>query len=187
MSRKTSYLLSINKRIVQREIFSRLEKKKLNKVIGLGGPDLTNYLLLLNKYNVKHAEIYEYDISNLTLQLNTYKPIIDNQVLYGDVLYATPDKSDTFYDLDFCCSIINARNHIKKFKNNVCYTLSIRPVGLEKTIKEFSKLIDGTRKPTLTLIKQEKEYKSYSLKTDSKKYLCYIYRDSVPMLTISSI
>lgn len=186
-SKKTSYLQSTNKRIVQKEIFSKLKKKKLNKVIGLGGPNLTNYLALLHNYDVEQAEIYEYDISKLALQLKSYKPVINSEILFSDVINAVPDKSNTFYDLDFCCSIINAAPHIKKFKNNVCYTLSIRPVGLEKTIKHFSKLVDDTKKPILTLIKEKEEYKSYCLKTDSKKYLCYLYRDSTPMLTISSI
>lgn len=186
-SKKTSYLHSTNKRIVQNIIFSKLEKKKLSKIVGLAGPNITNYLSILNDFKVKQAEIYEYDISKIALQLQNYKPIIDNEVIYSDVLYATPNKSNTFYDLDFCCSIKNATKHIQKFTNNVCYTLSIRPVGLEKTIKEFSKLVDSTKNPVFTLIKSNDEYKSYNLITNTKKYKCYIYRDTSPMLTISSI
>lgn len=186
-SKKTSYLHSINKRIVQKEIFSNLKKRKLYKVIGLGGPNITDYLSLLHDFKVVQAEIYEYDISKIALQLQNYKPIIESEVIYGDVLYAEPNKSNTFYDLDFCCSIKNAAKHIKKFTNNVCYTLSIRPVGLEKTIKQFSKLVDSTKNPVFTLIKSNSEYKFYSLKTDTKKYDCYVYRDTTPMLTIYSI
>lgn len=186
-SKKTSYLESTNKRIVQKEIFSKLEKKKLSKVIGLGGPNITNYLLLLNSYKVEQAEIYEYDISKLALQLRNYKPVIDSNVTFGDVLYAESDKNNTFYDLDFCCSIDSASEHIKKFKKNVCYTLSIRPVGFEETIKKFARLIDGTKQPVIKLIEKKEGYKHYSLKTNTKKFKCYVYRDTVSMVTISSI
>lgn len=178
---------STNKRIVQKEIFSNLKKRKLSKVIGLGGPNITNYLLLLNSFNVEQAEIYEYDISKLALQLKNYKPVIKSEVLFGDVFYAQPNQSDTFYDLDFCCSIKNARTHVQKFTKNVCYTLSLRPIGFEQTIKEFAKLIDGTKKPLLTFIESNDGFKSYRLKTDSKKFMCYVYKDTTPMLTISSL
>jgi len=188
-SHKTDYTQSINKRAVQASIYEKLKWKKLTKVVGLGGPNITDYLLLLRSYKVKSAEIYEYDISKLTLQLDHYMPIIDSEIKYSDVYHAAANQPNTFYDLDFCCSINNARIHIPKFTKNVCFTLSIRPIGLDKTIKEFAKLVDNTLHPELKLVYSHydkySKYKSYVLKTVTKEYQCYIYKDTVPMISIT--
>lgn len=188
-SQKTDYTQSINKRAVQASIYQKVKWNKLHKVVGLGGPNITDYLLLLRSHKVKRAQIYEYDLAQLSIQIDHYMPVIDSEIRYADVYHADPNQSDTFYDLDFCCSINNARIHVQKFKHNVCYTLSIRPIGLEKTIKEFAKLVDNTKDPEFELkhshCDSSTKYKCYVLNTNTKQYECYIYKDTVPMISIT--
>lgn len=190
-AQKSDYSQSINKRAVQHAIFKSLKVKHLTNLVGLAGPNITEYLILLKSHGIKQAEIYEYDISKLAIQLENYQPVIKSQIKFSDVLHAEPNKQDTLYDLDFCCSINGARMHISKFTDNVVYTLSIRPIGLDETVKQFSKLTDGTLNPEFELVKAvhspQGKYKCYNLELKTKKYTCYVYKDTVPMLTIQSI
>lgn len=190
-SPKDDYSLSFNKRAVQSLVFKSYKERKIKKLIGLGGPNIRQYLLFLKSQGIKHAEIYEYDISKMAIQLSKYQPVIESQIKYQDILNAEPNRPDTLYDLDFCCSIKSAANHVYKFTDNVIITLSIRPIGLNKTISEFAKLVDRTTNPEFewieTITNKLGKFKLYKLTTKKHKYDCYVYKDSTPMLTIKSL
>jgi hypothetical protein len=184
--RKLSYESSSNKKAVQKKIY--LQYKGIKKVIGLGGPNLTEYLLFLKSMGIKQADIYEFDAEQLLLQINNYVPVINSQIYYGDILRAVPNKTDTLYDLDFCCCILSAKKHIEKFTTNSIITLSIRPYGLEQTIEKFCQYIDSTSTYTVDYHYNHTEnYKVYRIDVGKKKYLCYSYRDTTPMITLQSI
>lgn len=190
-SRKNDYSLSFNKKAVQHTIFNQYKSQRFKKLVGLAGPNINDYFSFLKSKGIKQAEVYEYDISKLAIQLSKYQPVIKSEIKYQDIYHADPDRKDTVYDLDFCCSIRNAAKHVKKFTCNVVVTLSIRPIGLKKTIKKFAKLVDGTLNPEFYLVEvvsaKTGSFKIYRLNTDTRKYQCYIYKDSMPMLTIQSI
>lgn len=188
---KNDYSLSFNKRAVQSLVFRSFKDQKIKKLVGLGGPNIRNYLLFLKSQGIRHAEIYEHDISKMAIQLTNYRPVIESQIRYQDIFHAEANRPDTLYDLDFCCTIRSAANHVHKFTNNVIITLSIRPVGLNKTIKEFAKLVDRTSNPEFylvdTITNKFGKFKLYKLTTSKHSYNCYVYKDTTPMLTIKSL
>lgn len=189
---KTDYSLSKNKRAVQEAIFSLYKDRKFNKVVGLAGPNITEYLQMMKNKGITTAEIYENNISQLAIQMGHFKPIISSQVVFGDIIQASANQDFTLYDLDFCCSINTASEHIQKFSDDASVTtLSIRPVGFIHTILKYAELIDRKGNPSIEFLggvtTSLGKYRTYSLSVGSKKYMCYLYKDSVPMVTIQSI
>lgn len=188
---KTDYSTSVNKRAVQNAIFNSLSHK-FNKVIGLAGPNITDYLKFMKQNGVKSAEIYEKNISQLAIQMNDFVPVIASKIQFGDIIQAKSHQPKTLYDLDFCCSINNAYQHIQKFSDDASIiTLSIRPVGFMHTLLKFSQLIDSESSPIIEFLGSVEhnlgKYRTYNLTTGAKKYKCYLYKDSVPMVTIQSL
>lgn len=188
---KTDYSMSVNKRAVQDAIFSSLTHK-YKKVVGLAGPNITDYLSMMKNRGFKSAEIYENDISQLAIQIDHFKPIIKAQINFGDIMQAKPNEPNTLYDLDFCCSINNAYQHIQKFSDDATITtLSIRPVGFMHTLLKFSQLIDSESSPRIEFLGSVThnlgKYRTYCLSIGAKKYQCYLYKDTVPMVTIQSL
>jgi hypothetical protein len=188
---KTDYSLSVNKRAVQNAIFNLYKRYKFDKVVGLAGPNITDYLELMKQNGFKSAEIYENDISQLAIQMNSFRPVIESKIQFGDIIQAKPNQPHTLYDLDFCCSINTANQHIQKFSDDVAITtLSIRPVGFMHTILKYAELIDSKSSPIIQFLGSVNnhlgKYRTYSLVVGSKKYRCYLYKDSVPMVTIQS-
>lgn len=190
---KTDYTLSKNKRAVQEAIFNLYKKHKFNRVVGLAGPNITEYLQMMKDKGFRHAEIYENNISQLAIQMGHYKPVISSQVVFGDIILANANQENTLYDLDFCCSINTASEHIQKFSSDdaVVTTLSIRPVGFIHTILKYAQLIDRKSSPIIEFLggvtSHLGKYRTYRLSVNNKKYMCYLYKDSVPMVTIQSI
>jgi hypothetical protein len=190
---KTDYSQSKNKRAVQDAIFNLYDGHKFNRVVGLAGPNITDYLQMMNQYGIKTAEIYENDISQLVIQMNRFSPVMKSEIIFSDIIAAKPNQPHTLYDLDFCCSINNATEHIKKFSSDdaVITTLSIRPVGFMHTILKYSELIDRKSSPIIEFLGKTSnhlgKFRAYQLTTGSKKFMCYLYKDSAPMVTIQSI
>jgi hypothetical protein len=136
---------------------------------------------MMNQYGIKTAEIYENDISQLAIQMNRFSPVMKSEIIFSDIIAAKPNQPHTLYDLDFCCSINNA----------VITTLSIRPVGFMHTILKYSELIDRKSSPIIEFLGKISnrlgKFRAYQLTTGSKKFMCYLYKDSAPMVTIQSI
>jgi hypothetical protein len=182
MVTKTSYKTSFKKRVVQNRIFSSIKGKYTN-LVGLGGPDINDYLTIVKKIGIKQAVLYEHDNSVLLKQVSTLKPVIPTRVIYNDIIEQEPGQKKTIYDLDFCCSALSAYTHLKKFsKDPTITTLSIRPIGTNKTIENYLKAVTGTKKYRKVLVSKTSDYLELNLVTTKKTIKCYLYKDSSPML-----
>lgn len=183
---KSTYKQSVNKRMVQDRLYAQI-KGKYDQLIGLGGPDLNDYLTFARKAGIKSATIYEYDVDQLFRQITGNVDELPTQVIFKDILDCPSGVPNAFYDLDFCCSVTTARKHIKKFRNDPSmFTFSIRPVGLEDSIKQFVKVKQGNKNYELTLVESKPSHKLYNLKLEESEQQVYIYYDSVPMLIITN-
>jgi hypothetical protein len=183
---KESYKDSKRKKIVQKEVYKEI-KGKYTHLIGLGGPDLNEYLKLAKYAGIKNALIYEFNVDQLLIQAS--KPIntLSTRVIFGDIYQSPCKMKDTFYDFDFCCSVKTAQEHIKKFKNDpVLFTFSIRPLGLNNSIKLYVSSVQKSYKYNLELIKVNPFFRKYQLNLKDSVQTVYIYRDSVPMLVINN-
>jgi len=132
---KKTYVNSHNKKLVREFI---LQKITFEKVIGLPGPDINVYLERFEKKGVKDFEIYEIDSKLALVQLAKVKSKSKLSLKIGDIINASPDEKNVFYDLDFCDSVKYLQEHISKFKNNFMMTFSYR-IGLKYTIDTFFK------------------------------------------------
>lgn len=182
---KSDYTNSLNKKVVQKLIYSEVKQQGFKKLIGLAGPNITDYLTMTKKHGIKQAQVYENSYVNLFHQMNSFNPPIKTTVLYQDIYHA-PVYQDVLYDLDFTCTIKNANKHIKKFKDVFSIiTLSLRGVGLMFTIKKFCKIV-SKMKPTISLnVKVTSSYKKHIIQFGNEKsYTLYQYKDSMSMLTI---
>lgn len=183
---KSDYTLAKNKKAVQNDIFKRAQKKNFTKVVGLGGPNITQYLQFLKSYGIKEADIYENNKFHILLQISNFQPVITSKVHFKDITDALEKQKDTLYDMDFCCSIHAVSDSIKKFKDNSIFTFSLRPVGIKSTIDEFFKSLHAKAKPKITYdYKVKKQFKIHKAEWNGNKYFCYVYRDTTPMLTIT--
>lgn len=107
----------------------------LSNLVGLGGPDLIQYVDFFYKRGFKNINIWEDNKDILFAQIKQL-PQARVSLNMGDILNA-PILKDTLYDLDFCRSLLCAKDHIKKFKTNTVFTFAIRPLGKETTIELF--------------------------------------------------
>lgn len=176
---KSSYKDSVNKRTIQKIVYGKIRSKYTN-LIGLGGPDLPDYLKLAKKAKIKSALIYENNVDHLLVQASKKNDTIPTRVVYGNILQA-PSEKDTFYDLDFCCSVISVISHIQKFKDNPCmFTFSVRPVGFDETVNKFINTLYGENY-NISLEEERIEYKKYLIVTPNKSVTVYRYTDTSPM------
>jgi hypothetical protein len=182
---KTDYTTSHNKKIVQKIIYKRFKKKGIKNLIGLAGPNISNYLSFVKSMGIKMANIYEKNPTQLLLQILDYKFLMRTSVKFEDIFQANPHLKDTVYDLDFDCSILHVKRHIKRFVNNAIITLAIRPVGLELTLKMFSKLVSKHKATILYNVKTTDNYKLHEIQFPEKTYLCYQYKDKSNMLSLT--
>jgi len=183
---KTDYTHSPKKRVVQSLVFKQAIKGK-NKLIGLAGPNINNYLKFIKQMGIQVVDIYESHPMQLLLQMLDYKASfnVKTRVQNTDIYNAPANEKDTLYDLDFDCSILLVKKHIKKFIENSIITLAIRPVGVQKTLSIFSKLV-SREKPHIELnVQNTKDYTLHKVVFPSKTYLCYQYRDKSNMITIT--
>jgi hypothetical protein len=182
--RKVDYTKAYRKKIIQDLVFDDFKSRGLSKIIGLAGPNITDYLTFAKSKGIKQAEIYEKDSMNLLYQIADFRPPIKTKVLYQDILHANVQEN-VLYDLDFTCTIKNAEQHIKKFKNNAIITLALRKIGLMPTLKKFCKLVSNLT-PEITLnIQVNPNYKVHLVNFGKEKsYTVYQYFDTTPMCMI---
>lgn len=184
---KTSYEKSVNKRTLQTDIFSSV-RGRFKHLVGLGGPNINDYLGLVKKAGIKTSQIYENNAGQLLIQASTFKPVISTQVIYGDIIQAETGLKNTLYDLDFCFSIKNAEEHIEKFRHDcTLITLALRPVDMETTIRKYIKALTGAKTYSCNFVRKTKAYSEYVIRVKSKLLRCYVYRDSSPMIVISNL
>lgn len=169
------YSIHTEKRSIQDKVFPLIKK---NHIITLAGPNVKDYLSKLPE--MESIEIWENDGKVMLKQLLEIRDLDIKKVKYnfGDIYRADVDE-DCFYDLDFCCTIKSAAEHVKKFKDCAfMITLSLRDCILPKTIDRFLKavgeeVISDIPHPQFNL-----------LTTDKNEYIYTTYCDSSPMVTI---
>ena len=165
---------------VREFIFSHF---KCSNVVGLAGPNIEKYINWCSSKGFKNIEIYENNPEILLMQLtNIHKPC---KLVFGDINTAIPDKEDTFYDLDYCCTIQKVREYIPKFKRNYSITLSRRLVGTDKTIADFFK---SANEIILTKVFKTTPVKHTIFTTiKGNKYIYANYWDTSAMCCITKI
>lgn len=136
---KSTYTDGYNKRAIRSSLMSLTNKQK---VIGLAGPDIVEYINDMKKKGYKKFILYENNKEILWKQINSFKHIkTPITLIYDDICNVDPDEKDTLYDLDFCTTIKNMEHCIKKFNSNFIMTFSTR-IGMNETIELFFKYRD---------------------------------------------
>jgi hypothetical protein len=181
--KKLDYSKAYRKKLVQDVVFNDFKERGINKLVGLAGPNITDYLSFVKSKGIKQAEVYERDYVNLIYQMSDFKPPIKTTVKYQDILNAIVQEN-VIYDLDFCCTIKNAAPHIKKFKNNAIITLALRKIGLMPTLKKFCEIVSNLTPDIQLNVQVTPNYKVHLLIFGDKSYTVYQYHDTTPMCMI---
>lgn len=184
---KDSYKHSVNKREVQRQVYRQI-RGKYKHLIGLGGPDLGDYLKLAKYAGIKNAIIYEFNVDQLLLQVSRDNNTIPTRVIFDDILSCPANVPGAFYDLDFCCSTQTAKPHIRKFKDDpAMFTFSIRPVGLKDSVRQYVRSMYSYAAYEFELLEQSSSFRRYELTTDHGVQTAFVYTDSTPMLVMTNL
>jgi len=133
---KESYIDAINKRAAQ-DITLVAENKR---IIGLGGPDIKEYVAILRSKGFEEIIIFE---DNYEVYRNQIRQFPDCELIHGDIRDHL--REDAFYDLDFCCSIKTIEPWLPIITSLKEYSLtcSIRPIGMEKSVGIFNRYGHG--------------------------------------------
>lgn len=185
MTTYTQSLLNYSERTqkaaVREFLFSFFLNAQLNKIIGLAGPNIKDYLNFLRSKGFNEFEIYEMDALTAIHQLTNLNGRITLKL--GDILQANPDEPNVLYDLDYCVTVRYMKEHIAKFKNNFIMTFA-RRVPLAETIGTFF------------TVRDEKVIKTYVYdspvnhtvyETNKGKYIYAPYKDTSPMCCFAKI
>ena len=187
---KKTYNDSKNKKIVREFILTEyiLIKFSLEKIIGLPGPDIKDYLKYLKSKGFKEFELYENNSDQWYKQIFKLHSsrIFKSKISYlgKDILHASYINKNVFYDLDFCASVRYLQNHIKKFKSNFIMTFSYRGVGLQYTIDTFFKCREEKILDTQEL---NSPLKHTIFTTNNGKYIFVKYYDTSAMCCFAKI
>ena len=127
---KETYVNSENKHAVREFLFNHFE---FNKIVGLAGPDINEYIQWCKKKNYNEFEIWENNPLMAMNQLSKVKHPVSYK--FGNIIN-TSIEENVLYDLDYCVSVRYMQDHIKKFKNNFIMTFSTR-IGVQQTIDKF--------------------------------------------------
>ena len=180
---KIDYTKAYKKKVVQQIVFDDFKQRGMTKLVGLAGPNITDYLSFVKSKGIKSAEIYENNYGNLLYQMQNFKSPIQTTINYQDVYFAN-DEQHVIYDLDFCCSIKNAAPHIKKFKKNAIVTLALRGIGLMPTLKQFCKLVSKLKPEFELNVEVTSNFKRHLVHLGNQSYTAYQYSDTTPMVLI---
>ena len=177
---KLTYKDAKNKKRVREFLLSKFDFNTINKVIGLPGPDIEDYVnIFRNKYNIINFELYE---NNEEI----YKMQKDYDVIFGEILNSNPFYKTALYDLDFCASTLYLEKEIQRFKSNFIMTFSTR-LGILKTINKFFDYREEEIKKIVKVFEKNIRYdKIFTNKTENPYYFIRYY-DTSPMCCISHI
>ncbi len=175
---KKEYSISLNKRRIQGEIYSRLKKLKHGKIVGLSGSSPRIYVTFLKSHGFKHIVLYENNRSVICEHYNQLS-LTKAHFRYGDI-YDCPIKKGYIYDLDFCYTIKNKHivKYIHKFKKNFILTLCLRAGKIDKLIPEYFSIRGETIKGIQKIDEDRIVF------TDEGKYVFKWYFDTSPMVSI---
>lgn len=127
---KQTYLNSEKKHAVREFLFDHFS---FNKIVGLAGPDINEYISWCKDKGYDDFEIWENDPFIAVKQLGKVEHPVNYK--FGNIIN-TSVKSDVLYDLDYCVSVRYMEEHLRKFKDNFIMTFSTR-IGVQETIDKF--------------------------------------------------
>ncbi len=59
--KKLDYSKAYRKKLVQQVVFDDFKERGITKLVGLAGPNITDYLSFVKSKGIKQAEVYERD------------------------------------------------------------------------------------------------------------------------------
>lgn len=159
------------------------------RLVGLAGPQP---LECIQRWRNKGAEdiiVYENNVDTYIQQQKLLIRDIKVDLCLGDIMTA-PYERGTFYDLDFCSSLMVTEGNFAKFEENFMFTFAMRS-GKEK-FKGFKKgdMMDMffERRGETIVGDEETEYcykttHQREVQTNKGIYHVTTYRDGLPMMT----
>lgn len=169
------------KKEVRNFLFSFYADMQLNKIVGLAGPQIGDYVNFCKSRGYTEFEIYEKDGLTAIHQLVQLKDRVELKL--KDILEANPDQPNALFDLDYCVTVRHMKEHIAKFKNNFIMTFSSR-VSQKETIDTFFSVRE--EQVIKTYVKTS-PLKHTEYHTDKGRYIHLVYRDTSPMCCIAKI
>lgn len=184
----TSYTKSLTKnaertqkKAVREFLFSLFADMQLNKIVGLAGPNVVDYLNFLKSKGFDEFEIYEIDSLTAIHQLKHLNGKVCLKL--GDVIEANPDEPNTLYDLDFCVTVRHMHKHIARFTKHFIMTFA-RRVSLAETLGTFFS-VRNEKVITSCVKKTPMEHEIYV--TDKGRYVYVPYKDTSAMCCFAKI
>lgn len=149
------------KRQTQATAWNQINNKKY--FVGLGGPNLETYTNFVKSRGFEKILSFENSAGIFHKQLQQFSKVKHVSLYFDNICNHLEDYPNAFYDLDFCCCITTIEACLKKIHKlpQFTLTLSIRPVGYEKTLEIFrsygnSKIVElkyYDNYPMLTILK----------------------------------
>jgi len=148
--RKLSYREASNKKKTREFLFSLFAQQQLNKIVGLAGPDVDDYIKFCKSKGYSEFEIYENHIPTIFEQIRFLRTKGKISLTYGNILDADADRENVLFDLDYCVTARFMRSHLKKFNKNFIMTFA-RRITNKETFDSFFNAKKETLKSVLTL------------------------------------
>ena len=182
--RKHTYKDSSNKKKVREFLFSLFAQQQLNKIVGLAGPDVQDYINFCKSKGYDEIEIFENHIPTAIEQVKYLRTKGRITLTFGDIVNADPDMKDVLYDLDYCVTTKFMYSHLRKFNNNFIMTFA-RRISDKETFNTFFNAKKETLKSVLTLFSP---IKHSILETENGNTYYYVeYRDTSNMCCFAKI
>lgn len=179
--RKLTYKKSDNKKQVREFLFSLFANKQLNKIVGLAGPDIDDYLQFCKSKGYDEFEIYENHFPTAVEQIRKLRTHKKVNIRFGDILQANPDNDKVLFDLDYCATVRTLTQHISKFNYNFIMTFSRR---VADTIETF---FNSRNERILKSVEYESPVQHTVFTTKKGKYIYVPYYDTSSMCCIAKI
>lgn len=182
--RKLSYKDASNKKKVRDFLFSLFMDQQLNKIVGLAGPDVHDYIKFCKSKGYTEFEIYENHIPTIFDQIKYFRTKARVSLTYGNILNADADRENVLFDLDYCVTARYMHSHLTKFKKNFIMTFA-RRITDKETFDAFFKAKGETLKSVLTLFTPIKH--SILTTEEGNSYHYVEYRDTSAMCCFAKI
>ena len=176
--RKLTYKEASNKKNVREFLFSLFAQQQLNKIVGLAGPDVDDYIKFCKSNGYTEFEIYENHIPTIIDQIKYLRTKAKISLTYGNILNADANREKVLYDLDYCVTARYMHSHLKKFNKNFIMTFA-RRISDEETFNAFFKSRGEQLKTILTLFTPIKH--SILSTEEGNEYYYVEYRDTSNM------
>ena len=182
--RKITYKDASNKKKARDFLFSLFTQQQLNKIVGLAGPDVLDYIAFCKSKGYTEFEIFENHIPTVLEQIKYFRTQGKVRLTYGDILNTDANRNDVLFDLDYCVTARYMYSHLKKFNKNFIMTFA-RRITDKETFDAFFKAKGETLKSVLTLFTPLKH--SILTTEEGNEYYYVEYRDTSNMCCFAKI